>query len=59
MGVLVIKEKETSITIEKESDDLHELFNSFIAACVGLGYDPEEMQKIIVDAAEAFNQKSN
>jgi hypothetical protein len=59
MGVLVIKEKETSITIEKENDDLHDLFNSFISACIGIGHDPEEIQKIILDAAEAFNQKSN
>ena len=59
MGVLVIKEKETSITIEKENDDLHDLFNSFISACIGIGHDPEEIQKIIIDAAEAFNQKSN
>lgn len=59
MAVLIIKEKEISITIEKENDDLHDLFNSFISACIALGHDPEEMQKIIVDAAEAFNQKSN
>jgi DNA-binding transcriptional regulator YhcF (GntR family) len=59
MGVLVIKEKETSITIEKENDDLHDLFNSFISACIGIGHDPEEIQKIILDAAQAFNQKSN
>lgn len=59
MGVLVIKEKETSITIEKENDDIHDLFNSFISACIGIGHDPEEIQKIILDAAEAFNQKSN
>jgi hypothetical protein len=59
MGVLIIKEKEISITIEKQNDDLHDLFNSFISACIGLGHDPEEIQKIILEAAEAFNEKSN
>jgi hypothetical protein len=59
MTILSIKEKETTITIEKQEDSLNELFNSFISACIALGHDPDNIQEIFIETSEFFKQKSN
>jgi len=59
MTILSIKEKETTITIEKPEETLNELFNSFISACIALGHDPEDIQQIFIETSDCFRQKSN
>jgi DNA-binding transcriptional regulator YhcF (GntR family) len=57
MTILSIKEKETTITIEKTEETLNELFNSFISACIALGHDPEDIQQIFIETSNFFIQK--
>jgi hypothetical protein len=59
MTILSIKEKETTITIEKPEDSLKELFHSFISACIALGHDPDDIQHIFIETSDCFRQKSN
>ena len=57
MTILSIKEKETTITIEKTEETLNELFNSFISACIALGHDPEDIQQRFIETSNFFIQK--
>ncbi len=59
MGTITIETFDSSVTIKKPDTTLDDLFESFVAACIGVGYDPEEIEKTIIDLAEALKKKNN
>jgi hypothetical protein len=48
-----------SVTIKKPDTTLDDLFESFVAACIGVGYDPDEIEKTIIDLANSLQEKNN
>ena len=59
MGTITIETLGSSVTIKKPDADLDDLFESFVAACIGVGYNPEEIEKTIIDLANALQKKTN
>ncbi len=59
MGTITIETFDSSVTIKKPDTTLDDLFESFVAACIGVGYDPEEIEKTIIDLADALQKKNN
>ena len=59
MGTITIETLGSSVTIKKPDADLDDLFESFVAACIGVGYDPDEIEKTIIDLANALQKKNN
>ena len=59
MGTITIETFDSSVTIKKPDADLDDLFESFIAACIGVGYDPDEIEKTVIDLANALQKKNN
>ena len=59
MGTITIETFDSSVTIKKPDADLDDLFESFLAACIGVGYDPDEIEKTIIDLAYALQKKTN
>ncbi len=59
MGTITIETFDSSVTIKKPDADLNDLFESFLAACIGVGYDPDEIEKTIIDLAYALQKKTN
>ena len=59
MGTITIETFDSSVTIKKPDADLDDLFDSFVAACIGVGYDPDEIEKTIIDLANALQKKNN
>ncbi len=59
MGTITIETFDSSVTIKKPDTTLDDLFESFVAACIGVGYDPEEIEKTIIDLADALKKKNN
>jgi DNA-binding transcriptional regulator YhcF (GntR family) len=49
MTTLQIKIKDTTITIEKTDGTLQDLFESFITAAIGQGYELEEIEELFID----------
>lgn len=49
MTTLQIKIKETTITIEKPDGDLEELFESFVTAAIGHGFEIDQIEEMIID----------
>jgi hypothetical protein len=59
LGTITIETLGSSVTIKKPDADLDDLFESFVAACIGVGYNPEEIEKTIIDLANALQKKTN
>jgi hypothetical protein len=59
LGTITIETFNSSVTIKKPDTTLDDLFESFIAACIGVGYDPDEIEKTIIDLADALQKKNN
>lgn len=59
MGTITIETLGSSVTIKKPDATLDDLLESFIAACIGVGYDPDEIEKTIIDLANALQNKTN
>lgn len=59
MGTITIETFDSSVTIKKPDADLDDLFESFVAACIGVGYDPDEIEKTIINLADALQKKNN
>jgi hypothetical protein len=59
LGTITIETFDSSVTIKKPDTTLDDLFESFVAACIGVGYDPEEIEKTIIDLADALQKKNN
>jgi len=59
LGTITIETFDSSVTIKKPDADLDDLFESFIAACIGVGYDPDEIEKTVIDLANALQKKNN
>ena len=59
MSTITIETLGNSVTIKKPDADLDDLFESFLAACIGVGYDPDEIEKTIIDLAYALQKKTN
>jgi hypothetical protein len=59
LGTITIETFDSSVTIKKPDTTLDDLFESFVAACIGVGYDPEEIEKTIIDLADALKKKNN
>jgi hypothetical protein len=59
LGTITIETFDSSVTIKKPDADLNDLFESFLAACIGVGYDPDEIEKTIIDLAYALQKKTN
>lgn len=59
MGTITIETFDSSVTIKKPDTTLDDLFESFVAACIGVGYDPEEIEKTIINLADALQKKNN
>jgi hypothetical protein len=49
MTTLQIKIKDTTITIEKPNGTLQDLFESFITAAIGQGFEMEEIEELFID----------
>jgi DNA-binding transcriptional regulator YhcF (GntR family) len=49
MTTIQIKIKDTTITIEKPDGTLQDLFESFITAAIGQGYELEEIEELFID----------
>jgi DNA-binding transcriptional regulator YhcF (GntR family) len=49
MTTLQIKIKDTTITIEKPDGNIQDLFESFITAAIGQGYEFEEIEELLID----------
>ncbi len=59
MGTITIETLDSSVTIKKPDADLDDLLESFVAACIGVGYDPEEIEKTIIDLGNHLQKKTN
>jgi hypothetical protein len=59
LGTITIETFDSSVTIKKPDTTLDDLFESFVAACIGVGYDPDEIEKTIIDLANALQKKNN
>ena len=59
MGTITIETFDSSVTIKKPDTTLDDLFESFVAACIGVGYDPDEIEKTIINLADALQKKNN
>jgi hypothetical protein len=59
LGTITIETFDSSVTIKKPDADLDDLFESFVAACIGVGYDPDEIEKTIIYLANALQKKNN
>ena len=59
MGTITIETFDSSVTIKKPDTTLDDLFESFVAACIGVGYDPDEIEKTIIDLADSLQKKNN
>jgi hypothetical protein len=59
LGTITIETFDSSVTIKKPDTTLDDLFESFVAACIGVGYDPEEIEKTIINLADALQKKNN
>ena len=59
MGTITIETFDSSVTIKKPDTTLDDLFESFVAACIGVGYDPEEIEKTIINLADSLQKKNN
>lgn len=59
MGTITIETLGSSVTIKKPDATLDDLLESFVAACIGLGYDPDEIEKTIIDLGNALQKKNN
>jgi len=59
LGTITIETFDSSVTIKKPDTTLDDLFESFVAACIGVGYDPDEIEKTIIDLADALKKKNN
>ena len=59
MGTITIETFDSSVTIKKPDTTLDDLFESFVAACIGVGYDPDEIEKTIIYLADALQKKNN
>ena len=59
MGTITIEITGSSVTIKKPDATLDDFFESFVAACIGVGYDPDEIEKTIIDLANALQKKTN
>jgi hypothetical protein len=59
LGTITIETFDSSVTIKKPDTTLDDLFESFVAACIGVGYDPDEIEKTIIDLADALQKKNN
>jgi hypothetical protein len=49
MTTLQIKIKDTTITIEKPDGELCDLFESFVTAAVGHGFETDQIEEMIID----------
>lgn len=49
MTTLQIKIKDTTITIEKPDGDLADLFESFITAAIGHGFETQQIEEMMID----------
>jgi hypothetical protein len=59
LGIITIETLDSSVTIKKPDTTLDDLLESFVAACIGVGYDPDEIEKTIIDLAYALQKKTN
>jgi hypothetical protein len=59
LGTITIETFDSSVTIKKPDTTLEDLLESFVAACVGVGYDPDEIEKTIIDLANSLQEKNN
>ena len=59
MGTITIETFDSSVTIKKPDTTLDDLLESFVTACIGVGYDPDEIEKTIIDLAYALQKKTN
>jgi hypothetical protein len=59
LGTITIETFDSSVTIKKPDTTLDDLFESFVAACIGVGYDPEEIEKTIINLADSLQKKNN
>jgi hypothetical protein len=59
LGTITIETLGSSVTIKKPDATLDDLLESFVAACIGLGYDPDEIEKTIIDLGNALQKKNN
>ena len=59
MGTITIETLGSSVTIKKPDATLDDFFESFVAACIGVGYDPDEIEKTIIDLANSLQEKNN
>jgi hypothetical protein len=59
LGTITIETFDSSVTIKKPDADLDDLFESFVAACIGVGYDFDEIEKTIINLADALQKKNN
>jgi hypothetical protein len=59
LGTITIETFDSSVTIKKPDTTLDDLFESFVAACIGVGYDPDEIEKTIIDLADSLQKKNN
>ena len=59
MGTITIETLGSSVTIKKPDATLDDFFESFVAACIGVGYYPDEIEKTIIYLADALQKKNN
>ncbi len=59
MSTITIETLGNSVMIKKPDADLDDLFESFLAACIGVGYNPDEIEKTIIDLSNALQNKTN